>query len=91
MIAVEPSTMYDSRGWLYVRVYVKYKVTAKSINVSPDQLIFNASSSIKNIKNDQWRYGYYDIILTSSYNIWGITMHYGISDYFFNESFKKEN
>ena len=91
MIAVEPSTMYDSRGWLYVRVYVKYKVTAKSINVSPDQLIFNASSSIKNLKNDQWRYGYYDIILTSSYNIWGITMHYGISDYFFNESFKKEN
>lgn len=91
MIAVEPSTMYDSRGWLYVRVYVKYKVTAKNINVSPDQLIFNASSSIKNIKNDQWRYGYYDIILTSSYNIWGITMHYGISDYFFNESFKKEN
>jgi hypothetical protein len=89
-ISVEPSTMYDSRGWLYVRVYVKYKVTAKNLNVSPNQLIFNASNSIENIKNGQWRYGYYDIILTSSYNIWGITMHYGISDYFFDETFKKK-
>lgn len=88
-ISVEPSTMYDSRGHLYIRSYVKYKVTSNNIYAPDNRLIYNASSSIKeNIKNGEWQYCYFDIRLSTVLGRWGIPIDYGITDYFFRESFK---
>ena len=88
-IAVEPSAIYDSRGFLYVRTYVKYKITAKNVNVDPGELIYDASSLIKNIKNGEWRYGYFDIVISSNSNQWGIGPFAHVSDWLFDQSFKQ--
>lgn len=88
-IAVEASAIYDSRGYLYVRTYVRYKIIAENVNVPPSELIYDASSLIKNIKNGEWRYGYFDIVISSSSNQWGINAFASVSDWLFDQSFKQ--
>jgi len=89
-ISVEPSTLYESRGVLYIRAYVKYRVTTSDLNASDNNLIYGASSNIKkNLKNGQWKYCYYDIMFSSLYDRLGMPIGFvGITDYFFNDSFK---
>lgn len=89
-ISVEPSTLYESRGILYIRAYVKYRVTTSDLNASDNNLIYGASSNIKqNLKNGQWKYGYYDIMFSSLYDRLGMPIGFvGITDYFFNDSFR---
>ena len=88
-IAVEPGAIYDSRGYLYVRTYVKYKITAKNVNVDPGELIYDASSLIKNIKDGEWRYGYFDIGISSTSDQWGVDAFASVSDWLFDQSFKQ--
>lgn len=86
-IAVEPGTLYECRGSLYIRAYVKYRVSAKNINEPSDELIYNSWFDIKG--DGKWRYCYFDIMLSSNNGRWGVPPVFGISDYFFNESFKQ--
>lgn len=60
-IAIDPGAMYESRGYVYVRAYVKYRVTADDISVPSSQLIFD--SNIKNIKNGEWREEIFDVFV----------------------------
>lgn len=87
-ISIEPSTIYDSRGRLYVRVYVKYRVTAKDMNAPSNELLYGEYNSILETKNGVWRYGYYDIAIRSSYNQWGVIPQNIISDWMYSQSFK---
>ncbi len=86
---MEPGAIYDSRGYLYVRTYVKYKITAKNVNVDPGELIYDASSLIKNIKDGEWRYGYFDIGISSTSDQWGVDAFASVSDWLFDQSFKQ--
>lgn len=65
IIAVEPSTFY-SYGFYYIRAYVRYKITAKDINVDQNQLLCHDTYIfLENLKNGEWREGIFDIQLTS--------------------------
>lgn len=59
--AIDPGAIYESRGYLWVRAYIKYRVTTDDINVPSEQLIYN--SSIKNLKNGKWREDIFDIFI----------------------------
>ncbi len=89
VIALEPSTLYRYTYNYYVRAYVKYRITADTVNVEEDyDLIFGGKSStyLKGIKNGEWAYGYYDIeifgsnINNPSYIEFGVDARVGISD-----------
>jgi hypothetical protein len=89
IISVEPSTLYEYYGDYYVRVYAKYKVTADTVKVADDnELIFGSINStyLVNLKNNEWRYGYYDMkvrctnVNDSSYLEFGMDPWAGISD-----------
>lgn len=62
VISVEPSTLYYSFGY-YMRVYVKYRITAKNIDVVQSQLIRGAYPNLKNLVSGEWRVGIFDIAL----------------------------
>ena len=83
-IAIDTGTIYDSVGNLYVRVYVKYKITADTINASSDELLYGNSTNLINLENNKWRDGYYDIQINTNYckggYQWGIDTLYGVND-----------
>jgi len=62
-IAVEPSTIYEYDGRLYIRVYVKYRIKADNLNKDHDALIYGRNNNLIGLNNGEWRYGYYDISL----------------------------
>jgi hypothetical protein len=65
VIAVEPSTFY-SHGFYYIRAYVRYKITAKDINVDQNKLLCHDTFIfLENLENGEWREGIFDIQLTS--------------------------
>lgn len=83
-IAIDPGTLYYSVSSLYVRVYVKYRVTADNINVDHSEILYGHTTNLKNLKNGEWRYGYYDIeIDTNNGNCgyqWGVGSLLSIND-----------
>lgn len=60
IIAVEPSTFYEDDSYC-MRAYVKYKITAKDINVKQSQLIYAQYPYLENLKSGEWREGIFDI------------------------------
>jgi hypothetical protein len=89
LISVEPSTLYEYNGSYFIRVYVKYRITADTIDVEDDyDLIFGSLTGtyLIGLKNCEWTYGYYDINLCgsnineSTYMEFGMDPWAGISD-----------
>jgi len=89
-IAIDPGAIYEVRGNLRVRAYVKYRISADDINVSSNQLIFN--SSIKNFKNGKWREDIFDIYieyLSEDFKYkWGPSWFVPISNWAYRDSFE---
>lgn len=63
-ISIDPGTIYESEGRLYIRSYVKYRITADNIDTDHYELLYGKNNNLIGLKNGEWRYGYYDI----SYN-----------------------
>ena len=93
LISIDPGTLYDNARNLYVRVYVKYKVTANNVNVNQDGILYGDYTTLTNLKSGEWREGVYDIEISDVYTMesiyqWGVdTMSY-ITDWVFEDSFK---
>ena len=89
-VAIEPGTLYKSINGLFVRVYVKYKITADNINVHPEELLYGDMTYLKGLENGKWRYRYYDINICTCYAHggyrWGINTLYSINDSMFLRS-----
>jgi len=88
LISVEPSSMYYDNGSLFIRSYVKYRITADNINVDQDELLYGHYNDLQGLKNGYWTYGYYDIELRGtrynenlSYLNWGVHAFARISDW----------
>jgi hypothetical protein len=65
IIAVEPSTFY-SHGNYYIRAYVRYKITAKDIDIEQNKLLCHDTFILlENLKSGVWREGIFDIKLVS--------------------------
>ncbi len=60
IIAVEPSTMYYNNGYC-MRAYVKYRISAKKMDVNQSKLIYSAYPYLDNLKSGVWREGVFDI------------------------------
>lgn len=60
LIAVEPSTFHDDCGYC-MRAYVRYRITAKNINVEESELIYAPFAYLKNLESGEWRVGIFDI------------------------------
>ncbi len=60
IIAVEPSTLYLD-GEYCMRAYIKYRITAKDLNVKHSKLIYAQYPQLDNLKNGTWREGIFDI------------------------------
>ncbi len=60
IIAVEPSTLYQSGAGFYYRVYVKFKVTYAGTKLTAADLIFG-DTALVGLKKDTWFNGIYDI------------------------------
>lgn len=89
-IAIDPGAIYESRGYLRVRAYVKYRVTADNLKVPSEQLIFN--SEIKNLIKGEWREDIFDIFieyLSEDYIYkWSPTWFSPISNWAYRDSFE---
>lgn len=60
IIAVEPSTFYEDSDYC-VRAYVRYRISAKDINVKQSKLIYTQYPVLDDLKNGEWREGIFDI------------------------------
>jgi hypothetical protein len=89
VISLEPSTLYEYDSELYIRAYVKYRITAENIKVEEDyDLLFGSrySTYLVGLKNGEWTYGYYDMkigvsnVNDISYLEFGMEPWAGISD-----------
>lgn len=60
IIAVEPSTMYYDLDYC-MRAYVKYRITAKNITEEQYKMLYVQYPMLDNLKNGEWREGYFDI------------------------------
>ncbi len=60
IITVEPSTLYSDNDYC-MRAYVRYRITAKNINVKQNRLLRVQYPQIKNLKSGEWREGIFDI------------------------------
>lgn len=91
-IAIDNGAIYDSRGYLLIRVYVRYKVTVSNINANGDEILYGSGNYLSEIRNGEWRHGIFDIRLGSRYTDngyqWGVNAQNGISDWVYEESFK---
>lgn len=90
-IAIDPGAVYESRGRIVVRAYVRYRVTADNVNnVDSEQLIY--SSIIKTIKNGEWREDIFDIYAEYKSNNyvykWGPAAFGIINNWAYRDSFK---
>jgi hypothetical protein len=88
LISLEPSSLYYYLNNYYIRAYVKYRITADTIIVDDDKdLLFSAVNTyLVGLKNGEWTYGYYDIMI-SGYKennkqdaVFGVASWAGISD-----------
>ncbi len=89
-IAIDPGAIYELRGDLRVRVYVKYRIKADDISVSSKQLVFG--SYLENIKNGEWREDIFDVYVEgrSKDRIyrWAPSEFMSLDDYFYRDSFQ---
>ncbi len=60
IIAVEPSTLYKDNAYC-IRAYVRYRITAKDINVKQNRLLRVQYPQLKDLKSGEWREGIFDI------------------------------
>lgn len=60
IIAVEPSMLYKD-GFYCMRAYVRYRISAKDINVKQSKLIYSQYPDLKKLKSGVWRDGIFDI------------------------------
>lgn len=60
IIAVEPSTLHKSKEYR-MRAYVRYRITAKNINVEESELIYAPFTYLLDLKSGVWREGIFDI------------------------------
>lgn len=90
IVSLEPSTLYYYNDSYYVRVYVKYRVTANTLKVEDDyELIFGGMTTtyLVGLENGKWTYGYYDLQVSatnlrdSSVMEFGADPSVGISDW----------
>jgi hypothetical protein len=82
IIAVEPSTFYSYDNF-YIRAYVRYKITAKDINVDQNKLLCHDTFIfLENIKNGEWREGIFDIQLVQKNPYY----NYGMDELFISPS-----
>ncbi len=65
IIAVEPSTLYYYTGWR-MRAYVKYRITAKDINVKQNKLLYSQYPMLDNLKSGEWRTGVFDVLFATN-------------------------
>lgn len=66
-ISVEPSTLYESSGFLFVRVYVDFYISASSIPINQcEGLIYSDGTYVKNLKLNGWNQKYFDISFSTS-------------------------
>lgn len=94
IIALEPSSLYNYTHNYHIRAYVKYRITADTVNVKDDlELIFSALNTyLVGVKNGEWTYGYYDVLMVgTSYSgqsdrNFGVDPWAGISDWGFKGS-----
>jgi hypothetical protein len=61
IIAVEPSALYEDGGEYCMRAYVRYRITAKTINVDHSNLIYAQYPQLNDLINGKWREGIFDI------------------------------
>lgn len=87
LITIDPGSMYYSNSSLYVRAYVKYRITADNIDVNQDLLLYGVYNNLIGLKNGEWRDGYYDIRISpcddyekSNHIYWGVDALVRISD-----------
>lgn len=62
-IAIDPNSLYYEGGSLYVKAYVKYRITADSIDVDQDYLLYGLHNDLQGLRNGEWRTGIYNIEL----------------------------
>lgn len=60
LIAVEPSTLYYD-GYYCMRAYVRYRITAKNIDVKQNMLLWSQYPALDNLESGEWREGIFDI------------------------------
>lgn len=60
VIAVEPSALYYD-GEYCMRAYIRYRITAKDINVKQNRLLYCQYPALDNLKSGVWREGIFDI------------------------------
>ena len=91
-IAIDPGAMYESRGFLCVRAYVKYCVTADDMSVPTSQLVYGPNISIENLKNNEWRDEIFDVFVeyrSEDYIYkWAPSDFMSISDWAYRDSFR---
>ncbi|NLK99339.1 MAG: S-layer homology domain-containing protein [Clostridiales bacterium] len=89
-ISFDSGTVYELRGNLRVRVYVKYRIIADDISVPTDQLIMG--TYIKNIKKSEWREDIFDVYIEyrSENNIykWAPSKFMPLDDWAYRDSFE---
>lgn len=91
-IAIDPGAIYESRDYLYIRAYVKYRITADDVNVPTNELVYGDYNNLKGLSNGKWNYEIFDIRIDSRYGNndyqWGPTAQNLLSNWQYRESFK---
>jgi len=84
IISIDPASIYYYGKSFYIRAYVKYKLSADSLDTEKNKLIYANNNNFINLKNGEWRYGIYDIMLyfyeKDNRAYWGIDSFSFISD-----------
>lgn len=62
-ISFDAGTLYESEEGLYLRAYVKYKITTDNSNVKQGKLLYGSYIELTGAEHGKWTYGYYDIPL----------------------------
>jgi hypothetical protein len=93
MVAVDGSTLYFSKGYLHLRVYVKYRINSaldvSDLRLSPIVYTNFEYADYSNITLGKWRNGYFDVTLDTNGNGDNGPTKFGvheiiISDYYYN-------
>lgn len=69
-VALDKSGIYQGIIGTYLRVYVHYKIKSSlnnnQVHMSPLAFTYETYSNYSNVKLDEWRNGYYDILLDNN-------------------------
>lgn len=84
LISVEPSTLYEDTDYC-MRAYVRYRITAKNMNVKQSQLIYSQYPCLENLKSGEWREGIFDIKFGTNNGYQGDGAYWAISGIVLND------